>query len=136
MTKVHLEGMSDAGVAELASLARSWESPAVLKIESPGYSGGDYDPGERAWIVERSAAAATEPLALTLAASPASPVENVALVVKGWGDGGATLTLDGREVASGKDFRVGHRRRLEATDLVVFVTARATSPLRLVLARR
>ena len=40
------------------------------------------------------------------------------------------------KVASGKDFRVGHRRRLEATDLVVFVTARATSPLRLVLARR
>jgi hypothetical protein len=56
--------------------------------------------------------------------------------VKGWGGGGATLTLDGREVASGKDFRVGHRRRLETTDLVVFVTARATAPLRLVLARR
>ena len=135
MTKVHLEGMSDAGVAALAALARSWESPAVLKVESPGYS-GDHDPGERAWIVERSAAAATEPLALTLAASPSSPVENVALVVKGWGDGEATLTLDGREVASGKDFRVGHRRRLEATDLVVFAPARATSPLRLVLARR
>ena len=136
VTKVHLEGMSNAGVAALASLARSWESPAVLKLESPGYSGGDYDPGERAWIVERSATATTEPLALTLAASPASPVENVALVVKGWGDGGATLTLDGREVASGKDFRIGHRRRLEATDLVVFATARATAPLRLVLARR
>ena len=28
VTKVHLEGMSDRGVAELASLARSWESPA------------------------------------------------------------------------------------------------------------
>jgi hypothetical protein len=111
VTKVHLEGMSDRSVAELASLARSWESPAVLKVESPGYSGGDYDPGERAWIVERSAAAGTEPLALTLAASPDSPVENVALVVKGWGDAGATLTLDGREVAGGKDFRVGHRRR-------------------------
>ena len=135
MTKVHLEGLSDAGVAELASLARSWESPAVLKVESPGYSGGDYDPGERAWIVERSAASATEPLALTLAASPASPVENVALVVKGWGDGGASLTLDGRALPLGKDFRIGHRRRLEATDLVAFVTARATSPIRLVLAR-
>ena len=86
VTKVHLEGMSDRRVAELASLARSWESPARMTIESAGYSGGDYDPGERAWIVERSATAATEPLALTLAASRASPVENVALVVKGWGD--------------------------------------------------
>jgi hypothetical protein len=43
---------------------------------------------------------------------PAYPDPLVALVVKGWGDGGASLTLDGREVASGKDFRVGHRRRL------------------------
>jgi hypothetical protein len=107
-----------------------------MTIETAGFSGGDYDPGERAWIVERSAAAAMEPLALTLAASPASPVENVALVVKGWGEGGATLTLDGREVPGGKGFRVGHRHRLEATDLVVFATARATASLRLVLAQR
>ena len=56
--------------------------------------------------------------------------------MKSWGDEGATLALDGREVARGNDFRLGHRRRLEATDLVVFVTARATSPLRLVLTRR
>ena len=130
-----MPSLSDAGVAELASLTRSWESPPVLKVESPGYS-GDHDPGERAWIVQRSAATATELLALELAASPASPVENVALLVKGGGDGGATLTLDGREVASGKGFRVGHRRRLAATDLVVFAMARATAPLRLVLARR
>ena len=45
------------------------------------------------------------------------------------------MTLDGQEVARGKDFRVGHRRRLEATDLVVFRDG-APSPLRLVLARR
>jgi hypothetical protein len=128
--------MSDAGVAEFASLARSWESPARMTIENAGFSGGEYDPGERAWVVEGTAAAGNEPLALALAASPASPVENVALVVKGWGDGGAALTVDGREVPRGQGFRVGHRRRLEATDLVVFAKVRATAPLRLVLARR
>jgi hypothetical protein len=32
--------------------------------------------------------------------------------------------------------RLGHRRRLEATDLVVFARVRATTPLRLVLALR
>ena len=102
VTKVHLEGMTDAGVAELASLARSWESPARVRIETAGFSGGEYDPGERAWIVERSAAAGNGPLGLTLDASPASPIENVALVVKGWGDEGASLTLDGREVPRGR----------------------------------
>ena len=64
VTKVHLEGMSDAGVAELASLARSWESPARMRIETAGFSGGEYDPGERA------ASTPNEPLAFTLAASP------------------------------------------------------------------
>jgi hypothetical protein len=135
LTKVHLEGLSDRGVAELASLARSWENPARLSIETPGFLGGDYDPGERAWIVDRAASATKEPLALTLSASPDSPIENVALVVKGWGEGGASLSLDGRDVPRSPAFRVDHRRRLEATDLVAFVTVRATSPIRIVLAR-
>ena len=56
VTKIHLEGMSDAGVPELASLARSWENPARLTIETAGFSGGEYDPSERAWIIERTAA--------------------------------------------------------------------------------
>lgn len=132
ITKVHLEGLTEGGVAELASLARSWERPARLTIETPDYSGGDYDPAQRAWVVERAATAAT-PLAFTLAASSDSPVENVAVVVKGWGDGAASLTLGGQPIPAGKAFRVGHIRRLEATDLVVFVTVRSTSPVKLVL---
>jgi len=135
ITKVHLEGLTESGVAELASLARSWERPARLTIETAGYSGGDYDPSQRAWVVERAATVAT-PLAFTLAASSDSPVENVAVVVKGWGDGTASLTLGGQPVPAGKAFRVGHIRRLESTDLMVFVTVRSTSPIRLVLARR
>jgi hypothetical protein len=135
VTKVHLEGMTDGGVAALAALARSWEYPARMTIEAEGFDGGDYDPGARAWVVRRTAPAPPgAPLALTLAASPASPVENVALVVEGWGAGTAAANLDGREVPRGERFRVGHRTRLEATDLVVFLKVRATSPLRVVIA--
>ncbi len=135
VTKVHLEGMSDRPVAGLAALARSWESPARLSLESPGYAGGEFDPGERAWVLERRPAAAG-PLAFTLAASPASPLENVTLVVRGWGEAGATLALDGKAVPRGPGFRFGHRRTLEGADLVVFVTARSEALVRLVLAPR
>ena len=134
ITKVHLEGLAEGGVAELASLARSWERPARLTIETAGYSGGEYDPAQRAWVVERAAGTAT-PLAFTLGASNDSPVENVAVVVKGWGDDTATLTLGGQPVPAGKAFRVGHIRRLEGTDLIAFVTVRSTSPVKLVLGR-
>jgi hypothetical protein len=114
VVKIHLEGMSDAGVPELASLARSWENPARLTIDTAGFSGGEYDPAERAWIIERTAA---EPsLAFAVAASPESPVENLAIIVKGWGEGDASLESDGRGLRRGKDVRIGHRQRLEATD--------------------
>jgi Concanavalin A-like lectin/glucanases superfamily len=136
LTKIHLEGLTEGGVAELASLARSWESPAPLTLAGAGFSGGDYDPGERAWIVTSTSASAREPLALTLAASPDSPLENLAVVVKGWGDGDASLVVDGREVSRGPRFRIGHRQRLEATDLIVFLAIRATAPVRLVLTPR
>lgn len=135
ITKVHLEGLTEGGVAELASLARSWERPARLTIETAGYSGGDYDPTQRAWVMDRVASTAM-PLAFTLAASTDSPVENVAIMVKGWGDGTASLTLDGQPVPAGKAFRVGHIRGLERTDLMVFITVRSTMPLTFVLASR
>jgi hypothetical protein len=124
--------MTDTGAAELASLARSWEAPAMLTIESPGVSGGTYDPAERAWVIERTSSVGA-PIAFTLTASEASPLENVALIVKGWGDGVPSLTMDGRLVVRGSGLRVGHVRRLEGTDLVVFVTVRATTPVRFVL---
>jgi Concanavalin A-like lectin/glucanases superfamily len=133
VTKVHLEGMTDGGAAELATLARSWEAPAALTIDTPGASGGAYDPGERAWILERSTAARGAPIAFTLVGSEASPIDNATIIVKGWGDGAPSLTMGGRRVARGSGFRIGYIHRLEATDLVIFVTVRATSPVRLVL---
>ena len=86
-------------------------------------------------MLERRPAAAG-PLAFTLAASPASPLENVTLVVRGWGEAGATLALDGKAVPRGPGFRFGHRRTLEGAALVVFVTARSEALVRLVLAPR
>jgi hypothetical protein len=132
VVKIHLEGMSDAGVPELASLARSWENPPRLTIDTAGFSGGEYDPSERAWIIERTAA--TSSLAFAVAASAESPVDNLAILVKGWGEGDASLEAEGRRLLRGKALRIGHRQRLEATDLVVFATIHATSPIRLVLA--
>ena len=132
ITRVHLEGLSDRGVSGLATLARSWEAPARLSLESPGFAGGDYEPGERAWVLRRTDAG-SGPLRLLLAGSDRSPVENVALVVTGWGDLDAALTLDGQPVPAGQAFRRGRRQGLSGTDLVVFAAVRATTPVHLTL---
>ncbi len=130
VTKVHLEGMTDGTMEDLARLARSWEHPAAMTIGSPGYTGAAYDPTERAWVVV-AAPDATGPLDLTLAGSDQSPIDNIALVVKGWGDGDAALMLDGQPVARGDGFRIGRHRRLDGTDLIVFVELHSMRPVRL-----
>ena len=98
--KIHLEGMTDAGVEELAALARSWEHPARLSIETAGFTGGEYDPSERAWMLERASCGSPLRSRSPLPQAPKSPVENLALIVKGWGERGATLTVDGRPLTS------------------------------------
>ncbi len=135
VTKIHLEGMSDRAIAELASLARSWEAPPPLALEGAGFTGGAYDPAQRAWLL-RAPASGAAPLVLTLRASEGSPIEGVPLVIVGWGERDARLSVDGREVVRGEHFRFGHRRTLECSDLVVFLDLRATTPVRLQLLPR
>ena len=42
-------------------------------------------------------------------------------MVKNWGKRACTLAIDGKAIPHGKDFRVGHNKTVEGTDLVVWV---------------
>ncbi len=132
MTKVMLHGLTLGRAEELVTLAKSWSRPAKLNITSTtGFFGGAYDPTERAWQVR-----CTEPgtsLALTLAGSSESPIDNPALVIKNWGNSPASLTLDGKAVARGPAFRYGYRDSLDGTDLVVWIEKKSTNPVQIQL---
>ena len=65
------------------------------------------------------------PLEFTLEATPESPIHNPAFVVKNWGNRPASLTMDGKEIPRGKDFRFGRNKTLEGTDLVVWVKTKS-----------
>jgi hypothetical protein len=71
---------------------------------------------------------------MTLQASQESPVVNPALVVKDWGEGGARLKIDGRAVGWGKDYRQGMVRKLEGTDLVIWMRKEWVTPVKITLA--
>jgi len=64
-----------------------------------------------------------------LAASEESPVVNPALVIENWGDTDAALKINGKEIKRGKDFRVGHEKTAEGTDLIVWVKTHSTKHL-------
>jgi hypothetical protein len=66
-----------------------------------------------------------------LAGSSDSPVFNPAFVIQGWGEKEAILKIDGAEVPRGRDFRYGHRRTLESTDLIVWIKTVSEKPVRI-----
>lgn len=111
-------------------LARSWIQPAKARVTGAASERRGYDANERAYCIERKGDGV---LKLAVAASTASPVVNPALVIRGWGEAGARLVLDGRRVARGRAFRFGHRKTLEGTDLVVFIEAQKEQPLEMLL---
>ena len=124
-----LYGMTDRPFSELLELARSWSRAPELRVVRGGFTSLGYDRSERAYRLARSAEASPS-VELSLDASPASPVRNLAIVDEGWGEAGASLLLDGRPVPRGPSFRFGHRRTLEGTDLVAWIEVRRDAPLR------
>ena len=129
----NLYGLTAKPARELAVLARSWNFPADLLLSGQGFSSQGYDRNQRAYTLTRQPNAKPGELELTLAGSERSPVLNPAFVVKDWGDANAQLTLNGKAIPRGKEFRYGHRRTLEGTDLIVWLQADSTVPIEIAL---
>ena len=48
-------------------------------------------------------------------------IVNPAFVFKNWGETGAKLEINDKEISPGKDFKMGHEKTLEGTDLVLWI---------------
>jgi hypothetical protein len=115
---------------DLARLARSWVEAPKLSALGPGFVGGGYDRTQRAYVLKR-AVAGRAVLSFGLDASEAAPLENLSLLVEGWGEDEPVVALDGRALRAKDGVRFGHVRRLDRTDLVLFVPVRGTRPVAL-----
>jgi hypothetical protein len=111
-----MEGMSNKSAEELIPLAKSWLRPAKLKVKS-GCTSQGYDRSQRAYLLT----ATDSRICVLVKASKESPIVNLALVVKGWGQADAGLKMNGESVRCGKKFRTGYRHTAEGTDLIVWV---------------
>ncbi|MBT8045516.1 MAG: LamG domain-containing protein [Verrucomicrobiae bacterium] len=123
-----LYGMAKLTIPELQELAKSYNNAPVMTIEGDGMTGGSFDLGERAYVLTRTNKNA--PLNCQLAASADSPIRNIALVIKNWGDQNATsLTVNGQKWNPGKTFRSGLVHRLDGTELTVWIKLHSTKPV-------
>ena len=131
LTKLMLTGLSDGSPEQIVELAQSWDLPPKMSVEGDGFTGGDYDPAQRAYVVQRTSADKSAAMKLTVAATEESPVVNLAIVVVGWGNADATVSVDGHPA----DCRIGHHASLETTDLIVWIEQESNQPVSVVIER-
>jgi hypothetical protein len=127
-TKIMLHGLTNKKAENLSNLTNSWASPAKLNLgNNQSFTGGDYDPTERSYQIKGNNHAKS--LNFSLDANSNSPIENVAVVVKNWGNRDVSLKMDGANVARGKAFRYGFKDSIEGTDLVIYIEKKSVKPI-------
>jgi len=131
MTKIMLCGLTDKKVEELLPLAKSWLRAPEIVIDSDAFINEGFDPTQRAYILTCKEPGKLCQIKLKLLASKETPIVNPAFILAGWGEASASLKINGKPVSQGKDFRMGHRRRLQGTDLILWIEAEATSLLQI-----
>jgi hypothetical protein len=121
VSKILLDGLTMHSAAELAALAASWRSPAL--IDATGAQDAHYDPAQRAYVLSAN----SRETRITLHGSPESPVMNPALVIENWtGDAVVSSDLGASEkIKSGFVDELGGRR------LIVFLEVSSANDVKI-----
>jgi hypothetical protein len=114
VTKLLLSGLTQLPVEKLAVLARSWRSPPELRLQNGTLI--PYDPAQRAWVVPAGLSA---PLNLTFAGDGNHPIDNPAILVRGW-TGAAKVIVSGNPQVS-ESVRQGSEQSLAGSDLIIYL---------------
>jgi hypothetical protein len=129
-TRIMLHGMTDKKGEELAVLARSWLQAPEINIISESYTGGLYDQSERAYILENTHPDHLTPCEFIIKANVDSPAVNPAIIIKNWAGKLPKLSMNGREVPQGMEFRQGIRKGVYGNDLIVWIQLTSTEPVK------
>jgi hypothetical protein len=132
-TRIMLQGMTDKKADELVPLAKSWLQAPKMKITSDVYTSGTYDQSERAYIIEKTKSCDSTPCTFSFQASKDSPLLNPAIIIKNWGGKLSKLTVDGKTIKHGKNFRQGIRKGPLSEDLIVWIRLDKQKPVEITL---
>jgi hypothetical protein len=124
-----LYGMTGLSMEQLVFVARSWNNAPLLESNSEGFASEGFDRGQRCYVLNHKPGATGDTLALRIMASEDAPVYNPALVVNNWDKDSLTLTLNGKEIQRGKDFRIGVHHSLEDSKVMIWIKTQATEPI-------
>jgi hypothetical protein len=128
-----LYGMTEKPIEELVILARSWAQAPELVVQSKNIENEGYDLSQRAYILKCKQENNLSELKCKLMASTETPVVNVCLYIKGWGDRDVALVMESEPLAHGRDYRLGHVHTLEGSDLIVWINRKYMHPVEISL---
>jgi hypothetical protein len=128
-----LMGLTNQPVSAMLPVARSWLQPPDLKLAGTNFTSEGYDRDDRSYHLSRLNTQKSG-VEFSLKATDKSPAVNPAFLIDGWGNSDVSLSMNGKAVKEGIDFRVGHIDRLEDTALVVWIRAQLTQPTKFTLA--
>ena len=129
-TRIMLHGMTDKKPGDIVRIAKSWLYAPTLKIHTDGYTGGDYDQSERAYIIDKKKKDYSGPLFLTLEASDNFPAINPAIIIRNWGRQPATISINDKHISEGKDLRQGIRKGIYGDDLIIWIKMDSNKTMR------
>jgi hypothetical protein len=129
-----LYGMTRLSMEDLVFVAKSWNKAPELELTSKGFRSEGYDLGRRAYVLDREDTALDGRLSLRLMGGADSPVYNPAIVVNNWDRESFTLTLNGKKISAGKDFRTGVHHTLEGSRVIIWIRTTSAEPVSITLA--
>jgi len=128
MTKLMLNGMTSMSASELALLGRSWLQSPQLEILSGSYTSEGYDPTQLAYVLSCQPNGTPSALKVKILCTSDSPLYDPAFVIKDWGQAEAGIAINGVHLPP-KEYCVGFSRRLEGTDLIIWVRKECAQPV-------
>ncbi len=133
LEQIYLSGMTTADdpAKELIPLAWSWINAPKLRMEGlkASYDVITYNPAQNAYVLSCDG---PKPLEFSLEVS--RDLVNPVFVLKGWGQTGASLTINQTMVERGRHFRLGHETNGNRTDLILWISWKATEPIEVKIA--
>ncbi|MHC5075913.1 MAG: LamG domain-containing protein [Planctomycetota bacterium] len=122
-----MEGLSNKSAEELMPLAKSWLNPAQIEAVS-GCKSAEYDRGQRAYVIEAS----DDKIVVKIMGSEDSPIINPAFVISNW-QGDASVTIDGDQLESGEDYRIGHPTTVVDKDIIIWIEGETEEEVELII---
>jgi len=122
-----LYGMTNNDPEDLVMLAKSWNFPPALKVDGSAIVSKEYEYTQRAYVC--STESKTGDLSYSLEANENSPIYNPAFLFRNWEPLNIGLTVNGKEIQRGKDFRYSTEYDIDGNPTtIVWIKLKSTNP--------